>query len=62
MSSIYEIARLRLNKGWVGGVTPLKSEEKRQKIAKNVKYCFFFITTFLLIKIYDNIKRIKNLA
>ena len=37
-----------------------KNREKYEK--KNVKNCCFFLITFLLLKIYDNIKNIKNWA
>ena len=49
-SPIYEIAQLAKNKVAFEGLRPLQSE-KKPKTRKNVKFCTFFIITFMFIKI-----------
>ena len=58
--SAYQIS-IRLNKKWQS-YKGSKSEKMEKNVEKMWKIDVFFLITFLLLKIYDNIKRIKNSA
>ena len=58
--SAYQIS-IRLNKKWQS-YKGSKSEKMEKNVEKMWKIDVFFLITFLLLKIYDNLKRIKNSA
>ena len=58
--SAYQIS-IRSNKKWQS-YKGSKSEKMEKNVEKMWKIDVFFLITFLLLKIYDNLKRIKNSA